>query len=88
MACLDINGVEKSCSIYDVFFITMKVNKVTLWVMRRTPIHKYQHTEVTFHGTLKMGAGHLHRTLVPTYQTLSDYDSQDHDVNSGSNTAE
>jgi hypothetical protein len=38
--------------------------------------------------TLKMGAGHLDRTLVPTYQSLSGYDSQDHVVNSGSNTAE
>jgi len=35
-----------------------------------------------------MGAGHLNTTLVPTYQTLSDYESQDHDVSSGSNTTE
>jgi len=35
-----------------------------------------------------MGAGHLDRTLVPTYQALSGYDSQDHDLNSGSNIAE
>lgn len=39
-------------------------------------------------GTLKMGAGHLDRTPIPTYQALSGYDSQDHDVNSGSNIAE
>jgi hypothetical protein len=35
-----------------------------------------------------MDAQYLARTLVPTYQTVSDYDSQDHNVNSGSSTTE
>jgi len=66
----------------------MKFNKVILWVMKQTLARKYQHSEVTFQGTLKMGAGHLDRTLVLTYQSLSGNDSHDHDVNSGSNTTE
>jgi hypothetical protein len=56
--------------------------------MKRTLAHKYQHSEVTFQGTLKMGAGHLDRTLVLTYQGLSGNYSHDHNVNSGSNTTE
>jgi hypothetical protein len=38
-------------------------------------------------ATLEMDA-YLARTLVPTYQTISGYDSQDHNVNSDSSTTE